>query len=36
MEGHARTGDLRLQKYFPDEHFQLEPPALDWDPGEHG
>ena len=23
MEGHARTGDVRLEKYFPDEKFQL-------------
>jgi sulfopropanediol 3-dehydrogenase len=23
MEGHARTGDLRLQKYFPHERFDL-------------
>jgi sulfopropanediol 3-dehydrogenase len=23
MEGHARTGDVRLAKYFPDETFQL-------------
>ena len=23
MEGHARTGDVRLQKYFPDEQFDL-------------
>jgi sulfopropanediol 3-dehydrogenase len=36
MEGHARTGDLRLRKYFPDEHFELEPPPLDRDPGERG
>ena len=24
MEGHARTGDIRLQKYFPGETFVLE------------
>lgn len=24
MEGHARTADIRLQKYFPDEEFNLE------------
>jgi sulfopropanediol 3-dehydrogenase len=24
MEGHARTGDIRLQKYFPDETFVLD------------
>ena len=24
MEGHARTGDVRLAKYFPDEKFLLE------------
>ncbi|WP_404301988.1 histidinol dehydrogenase [Alicycliphilus denitrificans] len=23
MEGHARTGDIRLQKYFPQEQFEL-------------
>jgi sulfopropanediol 3-dehydrogenase len=23
MEGHARTADLRLAKYFPDERFDL-------------
>ncbi len=23
MEGHARTGDVRLEKYFPNEKFQL-------------
>jgi len=23
MEGHARTGDIRLHKYFPDERFDL-------------
>lgn len=23
MEGHARTSDIRLQKYYPDEHFDL-------------
>lgn len=23
MEGHARTGDIRLQKYFPQESFEL-------------
>jgi sulfopropanediol 3-dehydrogenase len=25
MEGHARSGDARLAKYFPGETFQLEP-----------
>ncbi len=25
MEGHARTGDIRLDKYFPDETFDLQP-----------
>lgn len=25
MEGHARTGDIRLGKYFPDESFDLQP-----------
>jgi sulfopropanediol 3-dehydrogenase len=34
MEGHARTGDIRLQKYFPDEHFDLGgPPQGVGDPG---
>jgi sulfopropanediol 3-dehydrogenase len=23
MEGHARSGDDRLYKYFPDEEFEL-------------
>lgn len=23
MEGHARTADVRLVKYFPDETFEL-------------
>ena len=23
MEGHARTGDIRLKKYFPQERFDL-------------
>lgn len=23
MEGHARTGDIRLKKYYPNEHFEL-------------
>ncbi len=27
MEGHARTGDLRLHKYFPQERFELGPPV---------
>ncbi len=26
MEGHARTADIRLAKYFPDEHFELSVP----------
>ncbi|WP_420859432.1 histidinol dehydrogenase [Marivivens marinus] len=25
MEGHARTADIRLAKYFPDENFDLTP-----------
>ena len=25
MEAHARTGDQRLEKYFPDEAFSLQP-----------
>jgi len=24
MEGHARTADIRLEKYFPDETFNLQ------------
>ncbi len=28
MEAHARTGDDRLAKYFPDEEFNLHPEAL--------
>jgi sulfopropanediol 3-dehydrogenase len=27
MEGHARSGDDRLAKYFPDEEFLLEIPG---------
>jgi sulfopropanediol 3-dehydrogenase len=23
MEGHARTGDIRLKKYYPQETFEL-------------
>jgi sulfopropanediol 3-dehydrogenase len=23
MEGHARTADIRLRKYFPDQEFDL-------------
>ena len=33
MEGHARSGDVRLDKYFPDEEFELAPPAIDWQSG---
>ena len=33
MEGHARTGDVRLQKYYPGEDFELEPPPVDWEAG---
>jgi len=29
MEAHARTGDDRLSKYFPDESFNLKPEALE-------
>jgi sulfopropanediol 3-dehydrogenase len=25
MEAHARTGEVRLAKYFPDETFELQP-----------
>jgi sulfopropanediol 3-dehydrogenase len=28
MEAHARTGDDRLEKYFPEETFSLQPEAL--------
>jgi len=28
MEGHAKTGDIRLEKYFPGEVFDLAPEAL--------
>ena len=24
MEGHARTGDIRLEKYFPEDDFELD------------
>ena len=27
MEGHARSADIRLHKYFPDEEFNLQPVA---------
>ncbi|MGU9950932.1 MAG: histidinol dehydrogenase [Gammaproteobacteria bacterium WSBS_2016_MAG_OTU1] len=27
MEGHARTADIRLQKWFADETFDLQPPS---------
>ena len=29
MEAHARTGDERLCKYFPNESFSLQPEAFD-------
>jgi sulfopropanediol 3-dehydrogenase len=29
MEGHARTGDIRLHKYFPEERFDLGPAIVD-------
>jgi sulfopropanediol 3-dehydrogenase len=29
MEAHARTGDDRLYKYFPDESFDLQPEAVE-------
>jgi sulfopropanediol 3-dehydrogenase len=29
MEGHARTGDIRLRKYFPEERFDLGPAIVD-------
>lgn len=28
MEGHARTADIRLAKYFPDEPFELSVPEI--------
>ena len=28
MEGHARSGDVRLHKYFPDETFDLTGPTM--------
>ena len=31
MEGHARTADIRLAKYFPDQSFDLEVGAMDPD-----
>jgi sulfopropanediol 3-dehydrogenase len=33
MEGHARTGDIRLHKYFPAERFDLGPAIVDSDDG---
>ena len=30
MEGHARTGDVRLQKYFPERQVALEGERIDW------
>lgn len=30
MEGHARSGDARLNKYFAGTDFTLAPPAVDW------
>ena len=30
MEGHAKTGDVRLTKYFPNRDFDLQGPAVDW------
>jgi len=32
MEGHARTGDVRLRKYFPERQFQLHNEDVDWSP----
>ena len=29
MEAHARTGDDRLAKYFPNESFSLQPEAVE-------
>jgi sulfopropanediol 3-dehydrogenase len=28
MEGHARSADIRLAKFFPDEVFDLRAPAI--------
>ena len=25
MEAHARSGDIRLRKYFPEENFDVSP-----------
>ena len=30
MEGHARTCDVRLDKYFPDREFRLDNDAIAW------
>jgi sulfopropanediol 3-dehydrogenase len=30
MEGHARTGDIRLQKYFPGKRFELDSGTIPW------
>lgn len=30
MEGHARSADARLEKYFPEETFELTPPEWAW------
>jgi sulfopropanediol 3-dehydrogenase len=30
MEGHARTSDVRMHKYFPDREFSLVPPSVAW------
>lgn len=36
MEGHARTGDVRLAKYCPGRVFPLTPPDVDWPGPEQG
>lgn len=30
MEGHARTSDIRLRKYFPNSKFRLDADAVPW------
>ena len=31
MEGHARSGDIRLDKYSPNSSFRLDPDVVPWD-----
>ena len=30
MEGHARTADVRIEKYFPGGEYDLNGPNFDW------